>query len=116
MKQVRYSVEVELQLVESIDQLVERGYFSEEDYAVNYIRDLVTYFQLNLDHLASFDAPEYFARYGSGLKYAIYRKSNRTTWYAFFKETPDALTIVYLGNNLLIGHHLDLSLQSTHVD
>jgi hypothetical protein len=110
MKKVRYSVEVELQLEESIDQLVERGYFSEEDYAVNYIRDLVTYFQLNLDHLTAFDAPDYFARYGSNLKYALYRKSSRTTWYAFFKETPEALIIVYLGNNHLIGHHLDLEL------
>ena len=107
MKKVRYSVEVELQLKESIDQLVERGYFSEEDYAVSYIRDLVTYFQLNLAHLAAFAAPEYFSRYGSGLKYAIYRKSSRTTWYAFFKETTDALTIVYLGNNHLMGHHIE---------
>jgi hypothetical protein len=107
MNRVRYSVQVELQLKESIDQLVERGYFSEEDYAVSYIRDLVTYFQLNLDHLTAFDAPEYFARYGNNLKYAIYRKSNRTTWYAFFTETTDALTIVYLGNNHLMGHHID---------
>lgn len=106
MKKVQYSVVVELQLKESIDQLVERGYFSEEDYAVNYIRDLVTYFQLNLDHLTAFDAPEYFARYGTNLKYAIYRKSSRTTWYAFFRETPDSLIIVYLGNNHLMGHHL----------
>lgn len=107
MKKVRYSVEVELQLKESIDQLVERGYFSEEDYAVSYIRDLVTYFQLNLDHLTAFKAPEYFARYGRELKYAIYRKSSRTTWYAFFKETPEALTIVYLANNHLMGHHME---------
>ena len=106
MKQVRYSVVVELQLKDSIDQLVERGYFSEEDYAVNYIRDLVTYFQLNLDHLTAFDAPEYFARYGTNLKYAIYRKSSRTTWYAFFQETPESLIIVYLGNNHLMGHRL----------
>ena len=110
MKTVRYAIEVEFQLVESIDQLVERGYFSEEDYAVTYIRDLVTYFQLNLNHLTAFDAPEYFSRYGKDLKYALYRKSNRTTWYAFFLETSDALTIVYLGNNHLIGHHLDLNL------
>ena len=107
MKKVRYSVSVELQLKESIDQLVERGYFSEEDYAVSYIRDLVTYFQLNLDHLTAFEAPDYFARYGYNLKYAIYRKSNRTTWYAFFQETPEALTIVYLANNHLMGHHID---------
>ena len=107
MNKVRYSVSVELQLKESIDQLVERGYFSEEDYAVSYIRDLVTYFQLNLDHLTAFVAPEYFNRYGANLKYAIYRKSNRTTWYAFFTETPDALTIVYLANNHLMGHHME---------
>ena len=108
MKTVRYAVEVEIQLKESIEQLVERGYFSEEDYAVNYIRDLVTYFQLNLDHLTAFDAPEYFERYNNNqhLKYAIYRKSNRTTWYAFFKESCDALTIVYLANNHLMGHHI----------
>lgn len=106
MKKVRYSVEVELQLKESIDQLVERGYFSEEDYAVSYIRDLVTYFQLNLDHLTAFEAPEYFGRYGANLRYAIYRKSNRTTWYAFYKETPEAFIIVYLANNHLMGHHL----------
>ena len=106
MKNVRYSAAVELQLKESIEQLVERGYFSEEDYAVTYIRDLVTYFQLNLDHLTAFDAPEYFARYGSLLKYAIYRKSSRTTWSAFFEETPEALTIVYLANNHLMGHHI----------
>lgn len=108
MKKVLYSVEVVLQLEESIDQLVERGYFSEEDYAVNYIRDLVTYFQLNLNHLSAFDAPEYFSRYGNNLKYALYRKSRRTTWYAFFRETPEALVIVFLGNNHLIGHHLQL--------
>ncbi len=106
MKNVRYSVDVELQLKESIEQLVERGYFSEEDYAVNYIRDLVTYFQLNLNHLTAFDAPEYFARYGSNLKYAIYRKSSRTTWYAFFQETSEGLIIVYLANNHLMGHRI----------
>jgi len=110
MKRVLYSVEVELQLEDSIDQLVERGYFSEENYAVSYIWDLVTYFQLNLNHLTAFDAPQYFARYGSNLKYALYRKSSKTTWYAFFKETPEALIIVYLGNNHLIGHHLQLDL------
>ena len=107
MKTVRYAVEVEIQMKESIEQLVERGYFSEEDYAVNYIRDLVTYFQLNLDHLTAFEASEYFARYGTNLKYAIYRKSSRTTWYAFFQDSPDALTIVYLANNHLMGHHMD---------
>ena len=91
---------------ESIEQLVERGYFSEEDYAVTYIRDLVTYFQLNLNQLTPHKSPTYFSRYGHNLKYAKYIKSSRTTWYAFYEESETMLTIVYLGNNHLMGHHL----------
>ena len=39
------------------------------------------------------------------VRYSV--SGNRTTWYAFFQETPDALTIVYLANNHLMGHHMD---------
>ena len=42
MKKVIYSRLVEIFLLDSITQLVERGYFSEEEYAVIYIRELTT--------------------------------------------------------------------------
>lgn len=115
MKQVLYSRQALLQLEESIQQLVEQGYFSEEDYAVDYIRDIFRYFSLNLQNLVSHPAPAYFTRYrvdGSTLFYVKYRKSSHTTWYAFYEELENAYSIVYLGNNHLIGHHLDIDLQN----
>ena len=113
MKKVLYTKQVLLQLKESVQQLVEQGYFSEEDYAVDYIRDIFRYFSLNLSNLVTYDAPNYFDRYivdGHRLKYVKYCKSNRTTWYAFFEELEDVYSVVYLGNNHLIGHHLNIEL------
>ena len=111
MKDVVYSRQALLQLEESIHQLVERKYFSEEDYAVDYVRDIFRYFSLNLHNLVAHEAPDYFKRYSVDNKkmyYVKYRKSYHTTWYAFFEELEKAYSIVYLGNNHLIGHHLDV--------
>lgn len=112
MKEVRYSEYIVGQLAESIGQLVERGYFSEEEYAISYMRDVTSFFQLNLNQLISTDAPDFFQKYGNGhpLRYVAYRKSKRTTWYAFYYETDDQMNIVYLGTNHLIGHHLNINL------
>ncbi|MCQ2053637.1 MAG: hypothetical protein MJZ03_06885 [archaeon] len=107
MKKVIYSRLVEIFLLDSITQLVERGYFSEEEYAVIYIRELITYFSLNLNNLVSYEAPSYFNRYGDHLQYAMFNKSARTTWYAFFEETDTEFHIKYLGNNHLIGQYLN---------
>lgn len=113
MKEVVYTNQALLQLEESVQQLVEQGYFGEEDYAVDYVRDIFRYFSLNLNNLVSYEAPEYFERYkvdGKPLHFVMYRKSTRTTWYAFYEELEKVDSIVYLGNNHLIGHKLDINL------
>ena len=113
MKQVRFAQSVAILLEDSVKELVEKNYFSEEDYAVAYIRDVASFFMLNLPNLMSTDAPEYFNRYqvdGKPLKMVKYRKSNRTTWYAFYEELDDIYSIVYVANNHLIGHKLDILL------
>lgn len=113
MKRVLFHKQALLQLEESVAQLVEKGYFSEEYYAIDYVRDIFRYFSLNLGNLVFHDAPSYFLRYSvdsKQLHYVVYCKSRRTTWYAFFEELEDVYSIIYLGNNQLIGHHLDLSL------
>lgn len=110
MKPVRFASIIESQLLESIEQLVERGYFSDEEYAVAYVSDLAMFFQLNLHNLVATDAPDYFKRYGDNLKYVSYRNNAHTTWYAFFQETADSYHVVYLANNHTIGHKLDLNL------
>lgn len=113
MKEVVYTKQALLQLEDSVHQLVEQKYFSEEDYAVDYVRDIFRYFALNLSNLITHNAPEYFNRFavdGKPLKYVMYRKSSHTTWYAFFEELANVNSIVYLANNHLIGHKLEINL------
>ena len=113
MKQVRFAQSVAVLLEDSVKKLVEKNYFSEEDYAVSYIRDVASFFMLNLPNLMSVDAPEYFNRYcvdGKTLYYVRYRKNAHTTWYAFYEELDDIYSIVYIANNHLIGHKLEISL------
>jgi copper oxidase (laccase) domain-containing protein len=111
MKQFRIERIVLDQLSESVQALVEKNYFSDEDYAVSYLTDIVRLFQLNIDHMVTRPAPVYFKRYcvmTNHLKYVSYRKNRRTTWYAFFEEYDDYVSIVYLNNNHVIGHHLEI--------
>jgi len=113
MKEVVYTSQALFQLEEDVHQLVEKGYFGEEDYAVDYVRDIFRYFALNLNNMVSHDAPEYFNRYkvdGKPLHFVLYCKSARTTWYAFYEELENVNSIVFLGNNHLIGHKLDITL------
>lgn len=113
MKEVVYTRQALLQFEESVKELVEQRYFSEEDYAVDYMRDIFRYFSLNLQNSISVKAPVYFDRYkvdGKEVFYVRYRKSSHTTWYAFFEELENVYSIVYLGNNQLIGHRLEITL------
>lgn len=113
MKEVVYTRQALLQFEESVKELVEQHYFSEEDYAVDYMREIFRYFALNLQNSIRVKAPAYFDRYQVDHKevfYVRYRKSSHTTWYAFFEELENVYSIVYLANNQLIGHRLDISL------
>ena len=42
------------------------------------------------------------------VKYVSYRKNHRTTWYAFIEEYDDYVSVVYLNNNHVIGHLLEI--------
>ena len=105
------------QLSESVQTLVEKNYFSDEDYAISYLVDVVRFFQLNIDHLVVRDAPTCFKRYcviTNKVKYVSYRNKNRnTTWYAFFEEYDDTISVVYLNNNHIIGHLLEIELYNS---
>lgn len=113
MKEVLYSRQALLQLEENISALVTKGYFSDEEYAVQYMSDIVRYFSLNLQNLVSTPAPAYFNRFciaNKDMNYVRYRKSSHTTWYAFYEELEAVYSIDYLGNNHYIGHLLDINL------
>ena len=112
MKQFRIEKTVLDQLEESVQALVEKNYFSDEDYAVSYLIDIVRFFQLNIDHMVLRPAAAYFKRFcvmTNDLKYVSYRKNRHTTWYAFFEEYDDYISVVYLNNNHVIGHLLEIN-------
>ena len=58
MKEVVYTKQALLQFEESVKELVEQGYFGEEDYAIMYMRDIFRHFALNLQNSVSVAAPE----------------------------------------------------------
>ena len=75
-----------------------------------------TQWELNIDHLVVRDAPTYFKRYcviTNKVKYVSYRKNRNTTWYAFFEEYDDTISVVYLNNNHIIGHLLEIELYNS---
>lgn len=95
---------------DSIRELVNQNYFSSEDYAVQYVEDILQYFFLNFHNLVVTKAPDYFNQFsigGGDLKFVRYSKNARTTWYAFFEEFESMYSINYLANNHFIGQHLN---------
>ena len=51
MKEVLYSRQTLLNIEDSISELVRQNYFSNEDYAVQYVSDILQYFSLNFYNL-----------------------------------------------------------------
>ncbi len=47
MKQIRFHECVVSSMEESGHSLVEKNYFSDEEYSVQYVREILNYFQLN---------------------------------------------------------------------
>jgi hypothetical protein len=90
--------------------LFEEGYFGFEENAQKYVDDLIFDIERNLPTRLHKPAPKHFDKYGKGMKYASFRKSKRTTWYAFFKtyeENGKTIYLVrYIGNNHVIAQYL----------
>lgn len=90
--------------------LFEKEYFSFEDSAVQYVRDLVLEIEKTLPTRTSKAAPPFFHRYGKKMKYAMFRKSKTTQWYAFFTKyhvKGEVIYVVrYISNNHVIAKYL----------
>ena len=94
-----------------IDILYEEGYFSYEELSVNYVVDLFEDILTNLPVRVKRKASKFFTdRYGEGLYYAVFPKSRRTHWYAFFrmyrKDGELYYQVRFISNNHLIAQYL----------
>ena len=104
--------EVRLYLTDLIRILFEKGYFSFEDNAVEYVISLISEIEKDLPTKVRKPAPTYFSRYGEGLFYSSFRKNRETVWYIFFSihydEILDTETFLirYISNNHVVAKHL----------
>ena len=98
------------QYLESLKKvLFENEYFGFEDAAQEYVDDLFNDIATTLPIRLHKPAPEYFGRYGKGMKYAAFKKSKHTTWYVFFTtywENEVIYLVRYINNNHVIAQHL----------
>ena len=76
--------------------LYEEGYFSYEGTAKRYIDELLDDILTQLPTKLKKPAPKHFTdKYGEGLYYAVFPKSKRTQWYAFFRMYRKDGEIIY---------------------
>ena len=83
--------------------LNEKGYFSYEDDARRYVKDLYQDIKNNLPSKQHRPAPPYYEKYGKDLYYAVFKKNRRTSYYTFFSKYDDngqtVFLVCYIGNN-----------------
>jgi hypothetical protein len=91
--------------------LYEKGYFSFLDSSKKYVKELIDDIETTLPIRLHKPAPKHFEKYGKDLHYATFKKSNRTTWYAFFtkhRQDGDIVYLVrYISNNHVEGQFLN---------
>ena len=90
--------------------LYENGYFSFHETAKKYVDDLFGDITENLPTHLHKSAPKYFDKYGKNMKYAVFKKNKRTSWYAFFKtykkDGKKIFLVRYIANNHTVAQHL----------
>jgi len=107
---VLFSPEVREYFYELENILYEKGYYSYEHKAIEYVDDLVFDIKINLPSKRHKPAPPYYDRYGKDLYYAVFKKNRRTSYYAFFSKYNDSgqtiYLVCYIGNNHTDAQHL----------
>lgn len=90
--------------------LFEREYFGFFEDALQYAEDLFSEIERDLPTKPNKPAPEYFTKYGKGMRYSSFKRNRKATWYVFFnsyrKEEEKVSLVRFLSNNHKIGQHL----------
>ncbi|MCD7930379.1 MAG: hypothetical protein LUH15_02880 [Tannerellaceae bacterium] len=84
--------------------LYDKGYFSFEENALQYVEDLLIKIETTLPYQQRKKAPLYFNEYGENIYYITIRKSKVTQWYIFFTIYEDKNEIVYLVRHITNNH------------
>lgn len=105
MTQIKYS-HAALQFFDNlVKALIKNGYFSIEENAIEYKRDVKTFIEFNIEKQQHKVAPSEFDKFGKNLKYISYKRSKRTTWYIFFVGMNNSFVIKHITNNHLSAQY-----------
>lgn len=91
--------------------LIQEGYNSTFETAKNVVDDIINHILLlpMLSHHKLPSTVEYhFARYGKDLRYSFFQRkgSRKTTWYIFFTESNNRITVKHISNNWIEGQYI----------
>lgn len=104
-------VVIKYYLLDLIDTLLEKEYFSHIEYAEALVDDILDYVytipEIPHYHLSPV-AQKRFRRYGDDLRYVFFKRktSKNTTWYIFFSRQGDRYIIRYITNNHKDGKYI----------
>jgi hypothetical protein len=101
---VLFTPEVKAYFDELETILYEKGYFSYEESSHKYADDLFFDIVDTLPRRLHRPAPLYFAQFGNGMYYAVFRKNRQTVWYVFFTKYDDNGETVYLVRYIANNH------------
>ncbi|MDR0437058.1 MAG: hypothetical protein LBH22_02010 [Bacteroidales bacterium] len=94
-----------LEYLEDLSEvLYEKGYFSFEDTASEYVLELYDDIVLTLPTRHHKPAPLHFDRYGEDMDYAVFRKNKNTSWYVFFTSYEVENRVIYLVRHIANNH------------
>lgn len=98
---------VETDLLNLVDILVDEGYISTYPFAIKFVDELIDYILENIETSLHLTAPAFFRKYGTNLKYMIYKSKHQTTWYIMFEERNDCYLVTYITNNKYEGQYFN---------
>ena len=105
-----YLKKVRIYFESLIPKLHELGYFCFAETAQKYVGEIFVEIEKQLPIQKHRPAPEYFEKYGKGMKYIVIRKNRKTHWYIFFKTTQKngetIYKVRYIANNHVIAQYL----------
>ncbi|GHT41851.1 hypothetical protein FACS189437_09260 [Bacteroidia bacterium] len=106
-REIIFSEESKALLKELLIVLYTKGYFSLWENAKKYVDSVVHYVVRYIGVLHGKDAPLYFSRYGTNLKYITYRANKNTWWYIFYQQHDNVFLIRHITNNHVAAQYFD---------
>jgi len=86
------------------DILFEEEYYSFEENAQQYAKELFDDIETTLPTRWKKPAPNHFEKYGKNMYYSGFRKNRNTTWYAFFTKYEENGETIYLVRHIENNH------------